>query len=68
MSYFIVFTCLISIEHVGKTATSDWYVSPDWKGPGWYRIGGQAGTRMPEVNFMERSYSMLLAWRSVYNI
>ena len=24
------------------------YISPDWKGPGWYRITGAAGTRIPE--------------------
>ena len=22
--------------------------SPDWKGPGWYRISGEAGTQIPE--------------------
>ena len=22
--------------------------SPDWKGPGWYRLTGEAGTRIPE--------------------
>ena len=24
----------------------DKYVTPDWKGPGWYRITGQAGTKI----------------------
>jgi len=24
------------------------YTTPDWKGPGWYRIGGQAGTKLVE--------------------
>ena len=25
------------------------YTSPDWKGPGWYRMMSPAGTKMPEV-------------------
>ena len=24
------------------------YKSPDWKGPGWYRMMGKAGTQLPE--------------------
>merc|ERR1712107_734448 len=24
------------------------YTTPDWKGAGWYRIGGQAGTKLIE--------------------
>ena len=40
-------------EHYGdKTypwCTGDPYIkSPDWKGPGWYRVTGAAGTRIPE--------------------
>ena len=29
---------------------TDWIydISPDWKGPGWYRMTGAAGTRIPE--------------------
>lgn len=25
-----------------------WNPSPDWRGPGWYRITGAAGVKMPE--------------------
>ena len=25
-----------------------YFTSPDWKGPGWYRLTGAAGTRIPE--------------------
>ena len=27
-----------------------YYTSPDWKGPGWYRFTGAAGTRIPEMS------------------
>ena len=25
-----------------------YHTSPDWKGPGWYRLQGDAGTQIPE--------------------
>ena len=35
--------------HENYCDDSDTYTSPDWKGPGWYRMMSPAGTKMPEV-------------------
>ena len=35
----------------GSYCDESWYgTSPDWKGPGWYRLTGAAGTRIPETS------------------
>ena len=32
----------------GDNSSHGHFTSPDWKGPGWYRLTGAAGTRIPE--------------------
>ena len=35
-------------DYCDEDETGPGYPSPDWKGSGWYRVTGEAGTRIPE--------------------